>query len=294
LIGQTLDSICSQTFNHWECIIVNDSSTDYTKELLGFYVAKDSRIKYFDLPKGLPKGGNSCRNYGFSVCKGEYVNWFDDDDIMVSNKLSFQMKHLACSDLPFMVCQSLVFEGSIENILGYRKSRIYSPDFFNDFVINEVKWLTQAPLIKKKFLLMNNISFNVKLYQSQERDYFVKILSLTMDYLHDSRALVLLRKHQESISYSKADVKKQESNFFVNKNILKEYTSLLNADSKRYLLKSLKSSIRQAARYKNYKLCLQMLFQFTFLTTSKMKDVIKVLIGVIILFFFNKGDKFFN
>ena len=64
-IGETLESVLAQTYHNWECIVIDDGSTDYTDELMEFYCEKDSRIQYYHRPSHKPKGANACRNYGF-------------------------------------------------------------------------------------------------------------------------------------------------------------------------------------------------------------------------------------
>ena len=80
-IGETLESVIAQTYENWECIVVDDGSTDYTDELMEYYCKKDTRIQYHHRPDIKPRGANACRNYGFGVSKGEYINWFDSDDL---------------------------------------------------------------------------------------------------------------------------------------------------------------------------------------------------------------------
>ena len=63
LIAETLDSIIAQTYTNWECIVVDDGSTDPTDELMETYCKKDSRFQYYHRPKNRPKGANACRNY---------------------------------------------------------------------------------------------------------------------------------------------------------------------------------------------------------------------------------------
>ena len=50
LIGETLDSVLAQTYQNWECIIVDDGSSDDTDEVIGEYVKKDNRFKYYHRP----------------------------------------------------------------------------------------------------------------------------------------------------------------------------------------------------------------------------------------------------
>ena len=94
LIGETLDSVIGQTYTNWECIVIDDGSTDGTDKLLNIYLQKDTRIQYLQRPSERPKGANSCRNYGFEFSRGEYVNWFDSDDIMHPEKLEIQINQL--------------------------------------------------------------------------------------------------------------------------------------------------------------------------------------------------------
>ena len=75
LIGETLGSVLAQTYQNWECIVVDDGSTDNTEAVLATFTAKDSRFQYDQRPKDRLAGGNAARNYGFELSKGEYINW---------------------------------------------------------------------------------------------------------------------------------------------------------------------------------------------------------------------------
>jgi glycosyltransferase involved in cell wall biosynthesis len=103
LIGETLDSLVAQTYLNWECIIVDDGSSDNTDEVIGEHVNKDSRFKYYHRPEVHLPGGNGARNYGFKMSKGEYVNWFSSDDLMVAEKLEVKVKAMLENEVDFMV-----------------------------------------------------------------------------------------------------------------------------------------------------------------------------------------------
>jgi glycosyltransferase involved in cell wall biosynthesis len=251
LISETLDSISAQTYTNWECIIVDDGSTDNTKEIINNYIQEDNRFQYHQRPCKKQKGANACRNYGFEMSKGEYINWFDSDDLMLPNKLESQVKKLSISTLDFIICQTLVFENEKENILGLRKEKIYSEDFFNDFITNEIKWLTQAPLIKRGFIVNNKLMFDENLMQSQEKDFFIKMLNIVDDYLYDYEPLVLFRNHNNSISNNKDTIEKLTSNFQVNYRILRVYKDKISKQTKYKTIKGLKQILLKIMKLKN-------------------------------------------
>src|SRR5690606_34809029 len=91
LISETLDSVLAQTYTNWECIVVDDGSTDATEALLHDYMEKDKRFQYHKRPVNHLPGGNGARNYGFNQSQGEFIQWFDSDDLMVSEKLELQV-----------------------------------------------------------------------------------------------------------------------------------------------------------------------------------------------------------
>ena len=59
LISETLDSILAQTYLNWECIVVDDGSTDTTADVMREYIKKNSRFQYHQRPDNRKKGPNS-------------------------------------------------------------------------------------------------------------------------------------------------------------------------------------------------------------------------------------------
>lgn len=219
LIGETLDSIIAQTYLNWECLIIDDGSTDSTKFVVEEYVKKDQRFKYHIRPKSKPKGANACRNYGFELSKGVFINWFDSDDLMHKDKLRLQVEALTNSDFSFSVCQTLVFEGTVDNILGLRHESIYSENVFEDFVTKKIIWLTQAPLWRKQFLLENSFLFDEELHAAQEWEFHSKILNTYNNYHVIETPLVYFRKHTNSITNDGNGFKRRWNYYLARKKI---------------------------------------------------------------------------
>lgn len=76
-LRECLDSVLAQTFTDWECLCVNDGSTDESGAILNEYAAKDPRFRVFHQTNG---GVSSARNLALDNVKGEWVGFLDGDD----------------------------------------------------------------------------------------------------------------------------------------------------------------------------------------------------------------------
>jgi glycosyltransferase involved in cell wall biosynthesis len=252
LLKETLDSILDQTYKHWECLVVDDGSQDDTTELMLGYTQKDERFKFLKRPANRPKGANACRNFGFENASGSFINWFDSDDLMHADKLQLQLEQLTNSSSDFSVCQTMVFEGNISNQKGLRNKNLASEDPFNDFVSHKIKWLTQAPLIRKSFLDKNDLKFDEQIQQSQELSFFSEVLALGATYETIDHSLVFFRKHEDSISYGKPSEAKLYSSCLVRLRILLRHSDKLNDDARKVVLKEMFSYYRELLIHRHY------------------------------------------
>lgn len=92
LLEKSVNSVLVQTFKEWEIIVVDDSSTDNTQELMTKFMATDPRIKYFRIPKSKTDGISEYLNFGIMKSGGKYIARLDDDDIWCNrNKLQIQV-----------------------------------------------------------------------------------------------------------------------------------------------------------------------------------------------------------
>ena len=76
-LDECLQSVLEQTYENWECIIVNDGSPDDTEVVAKKWLEKDSRFQYLYKKNG---GLSSARNAGIKIAKGEYILPLDADD----------------------------------------------------------------------------------------------------------------------------------------------------------------------------------------------------------------------
>jgi teichuronic acid biosynthesis glycosyltransferase TuaG len=88
-VGQTIESVLSQSYQKWEMIIVDDGSTDKGAEIVNKYILKDFRIQLIKQRNG---GSASARNNGIRLAKGQYIALLDADDTWNPNFLEKQLK----------------------------------------------------------------------------------------------------------------------------------------------------------------------------------------------------------
>jgi glycosyltransferase involved in cell wall biosynthesis len=209
LIGETLDSVLMQTYTNWECIIIDDGSTDNTDKVVQKYLAKDSRFLYYHRPKNRIKGGNACRNYGFELSKGEIVKWFDSDDLMLDIHLEKVLNELLTRSVDFVISDSENFENG-KNIS--RKPFKFDKSKFEinalNFAQQKIGWITDDFTVRKQKVL--SIQFNEKLKGGQEYNFFVKFLLQNQNGFYIDEVLTLARIHPESLTkgYHKTELQK--------------------------------------------------------------------------------------
>ncbi len=83
-LDECLQSVLDQTYQNWECIIVNDGSPDDTEQISKKWTEKDVRFKYFKKNNG---GLSSARNFGIEHSQGEFILPLDSDDCISDNYL---------------------------------------------------------------------------------------------------------------------------------------------------------------------------------------------------------------
>jgi len=109
-ISEGIDSALNQTFKDFEIIIVDDGSTDNTKEIVQEYIEKHPKIiKYFYQSN---QGVASARNKGIMESKGEYIAILEADDVWLPEKIRMQVKILnENSDAAMVYTDAEMFEG---------------------------------------------------------------------------------------------------------------------------------------------------------------------------------------
>jgi glycosyltransferase involved in cell wall biosynthesis len=278
LISETLNSVLEQTYTNWECIIVDDGSTDNTEEIIREFTKRDSRFQYHYRPTYIKKGANACRNYGFELSNGEYINWFDSDDIMLEDFVTFKINNF--EELTNMVISTGYSFNRELNILKKIDLNV-KKELFKDYTLWQLKIFTPSILFKKSFLL-NFELFNLNFHRGQETEFFSRLFYKLpkSEYKIFNEPLFKYRQHQESKSYK-------------NKQYVHRYIKSLTMNSIANLKRGIELKDYDIIEF-HYKLLLSYFFEGISNDDKKNVNLIAKQVALILLTIsFFKGIKFF-
>ena len=219
LIGETLESLIAQSNTNWECIIVDDGSTDDTLKLLNNYCKKDNRVQIHLRPKYFPKGANACRNFGYDLCKGEYIQWFDSDDLMHPDKLKIKLE-MALKYQSDVIIDTHSTEDKIVLIDNPKIETFESAVFYIDYILGKKPVITNDVMVKRS--IINELRFDEKLHKAQEYEFFSRLFNQNVKYCFIELSLTIYRETKDSISKntSSGNVKQVESLIYLSGNNL--------------------------------------------------------------------------
>jgi glycosyltransferase involved in cell wall biosynthesis len=199
LIVETLVSIQNQTYPHWECLIIDDGGTDNTKEVIAPIVEKDSRFQFLKRPDTYLKGLPGCRNYGLDYAKGEYIIFFDDDDIVHPMNLELCVNELENNDYSFCRYLRTVFTGdfnyNFDLTANYDSFHIGINDVFS-LLNHELPFNSCAVMWRRNCFRDNR--FVEHLMYAEEWELYSRILSSGVSGISINKTLFFGRKHPNS------------------------------------------------------------------------------------------------
>jgi len=151
LIRETLDSIKVQTSPNWECLVVDDGSSDETESIVGEYVAQDARFSFHKRDRD-PKGAPTCRNIGLSRAKGDWLVFLDSDDLLVPNRIEKSLDHIHGNPSVELFVFRLKHFGGIAQKTATEIDPVAVKDDLKLFLDGKCSWITASPTWKKKFV----------------------------------------------------------------------------------------------------------------------------------------------
>ncbi|PIF60603.1 glycosyltransferase family 2 protein [Flavobacterium sp. 11] len=199
-ILETLQSIQIQTFEDWECLIIDDGGTDNTKEVITPILEKDFRFHYFKRTDSYLKGPG-CRNMGLDLAKGDYIIFFDDDDIPHPQNLELCVHELSGNDISFCRYMRNVFFDDFDYNFDYSKtytSFYIDQNDIEKILKNELQFICTSVMWKKE--CFKNNRFAEQLMYAEEWELYSRIVSSGLRGISIDKCLFYGRKHSNSLT----------------------------------------------------------------------------------------------
>jgi len=242
-LPRAIDSVLKQSYRNWELFVIDDGSTDSTKDLVQEIYFDIPKIHFIKRPNSRPKGANACRNIGIEKGTGKYVALLDSDDEWESAHLENCLK-LANNVNEFYGCYSSIIRKNMFKEFECISRPIKSKESLIDFLLSG-KFRAQTSTY---FLLKNaalNIKFDENLQRNQDWDFFIRfgkrynwIFNNSICVIaHSSKRKVFTNEHFESfIRFYKKYGDQIEDRENRKKYLFSYYKNALKAGNKKALI----------------------------------------------------------
>ena len=206
-LRQCLDSILSQSFSDWECILVDDGSGDGSAQICDEYANKDARFRTFHQENA---GVSSARNFGIEKASGEYLVFLDSDDFLENNCLENLLDRKFIPDLTVFAF-SKVQDG---NVIGIKKLQtIFSdnPEQVKEILLSmKVNSYTSDAfcfpwnkLFRLTLIKDNDVKFPLDIHLREDEIFMYRYLNVCRSLEILSEPLHFYRITQSGLTYRK-------------------------------------------------------------------------------------------
>lgn len=260
LIEKTINTILSQNLKDFEIIIVDDGSTDNTNEIIENAYKNEPKVTYY---KKENAERAAARNFGTQKAKGEYVLWFDSDDIMYPNHLRVAYKKITEKKYPEIIALSFDYLNVKDQIV---KTEVL-PKNVNDHIYKGNPLSCDAVFVRKDIARSNTFNEERGLSASEDYELWLRLASQFKIFtsekitsgivLHDERSVTsmidankLINRFEKFLQYTTSNPKVMEflgnkASYFIMKNYLILAVDLAankhKKEAKRYLKKAIKA-----------------------------------------------------
>lgn len=184
LVVDMIKSIQSNSYNNWELLLVDDISYDSEFKKIEEYTNNDQRITLVQRDRA-PKGAQTCRNIGLSMAKGEYICFFDSDDLISIDCLKDRFEYICNKkELDFAVFPSGLMIG--DQIIEYPKRLSFGYSIGNNdlarFLSRDLPFIVCSNLYRTCSLRKNNISWDENILSMQDGDFNIQCLLKKLKY----------------------------------------------------------------------------------------------------------------
>jgi len=206
-LRRSLDSILNQTDSNFEAILVDDGSTDSSKDICMEYVQRDKRFIYhFQESAWL----SASRNAGMEISKGEYITFVDPDDYIDPDYVESLRRRadetnadIVCSGNKRNIGDDIDVRFPEDKVVEISSEKILLNHFCKDW-LPPGKVYAWSKLFRRKFLDDTGVLFTASLRYSEDANFCYKLLYQSKRTAYISKAMYFYWQHEKSLTRSGA------------------------------------------------------------------------------------------
>lgn len=215
-IEEAVESVLGQSYRNLEIIVVDDGSTDNTRDVLRKY---QNNIAYISQNNN---GPSSARNYGIRTARADHIAFLDSDDVWFPEKLEAQMEVMSRNQTIGLVgcgAYTIDSEGRIEK--EYISEEYHTrQEFLKDLQTRKISFNPSIVLVKRT--CMDRVGgFKEELHYGEDWDLWLRIVKqCEVEFIR--KALVKLRKYDGYRSYHQVELMKSNIHRIISDNLYEE------------------------------------------------------------------------
>ena len=196
-LAEALTSVAGQTHETWECLVIDDGSSDDSRMVACRFVQQDARFRYFHQAH---RGQAAARNRGLSLARGNLIQFLDADDIILRDKFERQVAALGMRDV-LQVIHCDYRHGRTERIMEPSGTTRVPPVFVDRKPIYDLalRWETELSIPIHCFLFDarifrdRGIRFDESLPNHEDWECWMRVYALEPESLFVDRVLAIYR-----------------------------------------------------------------------------------------------------
>lgn len=168
-----IDSILAQTFTDFECLLIDDGSTDNSPNICNEYAQKDARIKVYHKPNG---GLSDARNYGIERAQGEYTIFFDPDDWVDAGYLTDLYAKAVETDADMVICDYYSQDPYQIKHVKQKPTSFNHHDILKDMIVGKLYGFTWNKLLKRDLYSRFDLQYAFGMYGCEDQYTMCQLL----------------------------------------------------------------------------------------------------------------------
>ncbi|MEN3325777.1 MAG: hypothetical protein V7638_584 [Acidobacteriota bacterium] len=207
-IAETLECLRAQTYVNWECIIIDDGSTDDTAERVSRFIEQDTRFKFLRQANARQA---AAKNNGLRNSAGPYIQFLDADDLIESQKLEKQVEYLEAHpevDLVYGSMRYFKTDAPAERLYwAWGENKPWMPETSGSgrgvltALVRQNIMVINSPLMRRRVVDAVGL-FDDRLPPAEDWDYWVRCAAAGMRFQFEDLpgTMALVRSHPTSSS----------------------------------------------------------------------------------------------